>query len=161
MNYLQRGKQFFTRYTARIYADDWKFLSKYLNEKQLKIFLELPLYEQRHSINVAYSILNTYPNAPKELIIAAIMHDIGKGNTLTPFKKAIAVLLDKFAHKLALKLSMRWPFLYIYYNHPVIGAELAQKIGLPGRSVYLIAHHNDRHPVDADVILLQKADGKN
>lgn len=161
MNYLYRGKQFYTYYTAKIYDEDWKFLSKYLNNEQLKIFLQLPLYEQRHSIDVAYSVLYMRPDASRELVIAALMHDIGKGNALTPLKKALAVLLDKFMHKLAVKLSKRWYFLYIYYNHPEIGGKLAKKIGLPGRSIYLIEHHNDRDPVDEDVILLQNADGKN
>ncbi|WP_051585948.1 HD domain-containing protein [Caldanaerobius polysaccharolyticus] len=161
MNYLYRGKQFYTYYTAKISDEDWKFLSKYLNEKQLKIFLKLPLYEQRHSLDVAYNILNMSPDASSDLVIAALMHDIGKGNSLTPMKKAIAVLLDKLAQSLAVKLSKRWPFLYTYYNHPAIGGKIAAKIGLSKRCVYLIEHHNDKNPVDKEIIMLQKADGKS
>ncbi|MBN9012775.1 MAG: hypothetical protein J0H25_06950, partial [Rhizobiales bacterium] len=74
------------------------------------------------------------------------------------------VLLRRRAPRLLARLSdvPNRPLLHglhLCVHHARLGAERARRLGCSERTIWLIAHHEDRDPGDdADLIALQKAD---
>ncbi|SHK21851.1 HDIG domain-containing protein [Anaerobranca californiensis DSM 14826] len=146
-----RIKQFIKAITAKVTVEDEKFLNKYLKEERLKgLFRQLPTFEQRHSLDVAYTILEKYSfnlddNEKKLLIQGALLHDIGKLKIgLNPITKSMAVVMDKLFPQIAKKLTFI-KFIDGYYNHPKKGGQILKKYKLSSELIYLVEnHHNDK-----------------
>ncbi|ADD02071.1 MULTISPECIES: HDIG domain-containing metalloprotein [Thermoanaerobacter] len=158
---MDRIKQYFKAKRAKIYEKDYKFLMNFLNDKELEYFKKLPVYEKRHSLDVCYYLIDKYGIKEHDLLKAAIFHDIGKIKAeITPFKKAIAVIFNKFP-LLANFLERYFYFLKIYNNHTEYSAQICKEIGLNERIIDIVKHHHDKIPKDEDIIKLQEADERN
>jgi hypothetical protein len=105
--------------------------------------------EQLHSLNVLRGVL-AQGDAPPELALAALMHDVGKIRyPLRLWQKTIAVLVRTFVPSLFIRLSSgdlsRWinqPFA-VYALHPAWSAELVAQTGASEAAIWLVAHHAD------------------
>ncbi|SES84531.1 HD domain-containing protein [Anaerobranca gottschalkii] len=144
----QRIKQFLKAITAKIVLEDEEFLNKYLKDQRLKgLFRQLPVFEQRHSLDVAYTILEKYSqvlddNEKNLLIKGALLHDVGKiGTGLNPLTKSLAVVIDKLFPQIAKKLTFI-KFIDGYYNHPIKGGQILKKYDLPPDVIYLVENHH-------------------
>ncbi|WP_350344201.1 HD domain-containing protein [Proteinivorax tanatarense] len=147
---VYRVKQFFKSITAKTTEDEEMWVKKVLNGQQQKLFFSLPIYEQRHSIDVAKSIMKKAGQLNKDeynlLIKAALLHDIGKVNTgLNPITKSIAVIYDCFNSRK--KIPSKPKFLQAYYLHPDLGVEFLQRDGDANKTLlFLISNHHQ--PID-------------
>jgi hypothetical protein len=137
-----------------------------LTPASLALFRSMATQDQRHGLDV-YTTLQQAGHTDRDLLTAALLHDVGKSITrLYPWQRAIFVLLDRFAPRLLAHLSRSdglpdhvpnplegrtpdWPkgwrraFIANAY-HAEIGARWAQETGCSSRSASLIRRHQDR-----------------
>jgi hypothetical protein len=114
-------------------------VSRVLSVAQLKLFLQLPVYEQRHALNV-YSTLVAGGYADRELLQASLLHDIGKydavtGRSIPIWGKVANVVLCKIGgenlvHKLGKEQPTSWRYIFwLQTHHEKRSAHLAQAAG--------------------------------
>jgi len=174
---LKRIKQFIAAITASISPSDRTFLTQYLNTGEQELFWRMSLPDQRHALNVAYTVLklakNEQPAVERILVKSALLHDIGKiQGDISVADKVITVLAGIVFPHISRKwgqygrggrlANLRHAF-YVYYYHPVRGAEMAEKAGVEPLIVELIRKHH-KAPTDDDppeLLLLQQADNMN
>ena len=156
---LNRVKQVVAALTAKISERDRNFVNNRLNVPEQKLFWRMNLPDQRHALNVAYTVLDmaeSRPDVNTEILVkSALLHDVGKvkGDVSTA-DKIITVLAHKFAPQWAEQwgrlgkgnsiANLRHAF-YIYFNHAGRGADMLKEIGVDRRIVELVQkHHNTR-----------------
>lgn len=162
---LYRIKQFYWSLTSKLDLDDIEFINIYLNDKEKELFNKLSTYEQKHSVNVAWDVMNECKNSEKKeyLVKVALLHDIGKTvKSLNPIEKSIVVLLDNIS-KGRIKNYTNFKIIDIYYNHADKGYKILKEIGnYDDRFLYLIKnHHNYSIIEDKDLNILKSCDNKN
>lgn len=162
---IYRIKQFYWSITAKIGAEDEKYIKAHLNEQEIALFNRLQIYEKKHSIKVASDIERLYEgedNNKKMLIKAALIHDIGKiEKKLNLVDKSILVVMNKVTHG-NMKKYMNLKKIDVYYNHADIGYNMLKKFGYDERLLYLIKnHHNDNIIGDKELDMLKKCDNMN
>ena len=111
-----------------------------LNEKQAALYFGLVTYEQRHALNVCQTLLRGGFGSDRELLQAALLHDIGKrdphtGRYVPLWGKVASVVLSKLGgSKLVKNLagpnpkSWRYVF-YLQTGHEARGAALVREAG--------------------------------
>jgi putative nucleotidyltransferase with HDIG domain len=171
---FNRIKQVFAALTATVTQQDRHFIDLYLDAKAQQLFWGMNLPDQRHVLNVAYTILQlaeSHPTVNRTLLIrCALLHDVGKRKgDVSTFDKIITVI----GHWLLPGWSKKWGRLgrgsklsnlrhafYIYYYHANRSATMLQEIGEGRQIVEIVAKHH-KTPADSDpleLILLRKAD---
>lgn len=124
--------------------------------------------DQRHALRV-FRRLQRWGYTHPALLAAALLHDVGKTRARLRLWHRVAWVLvqalwPRAAARLAQPSGWRYPF-WVLAEHPRLGAALAREAGCDEETVWLIAHHQDRHPpTDARraalLRLLQLADEK-
>ena len=166
---LKRVKQFYRAISAKLSADDNKYISTHLSPKEQKLFFAMDVVDQYHSIRVAYTlerfVIEDTQGVDREFLIrCALLHDVGrvKGDMST-LGKVFVVLLSALFPKIADDLEFKGNHLiYVYRHHAEIGAKKLQDIGLYKESKIVAKHHSP--PADDDpreLKLLRIADDKN
>lgn len=144
--------QVWYRLTARVTTADLAPVRDLLPPSGQRLFATMSRDDQRHSLDV-YAALQATGCADRELLMAALLHDAGKGEHRVRFvMRPIIVLLKKVSpgvlwhlagpHALAPVSWWRRPFRDAWH-HAELGAHLAAQAGLPPRVVELIATHHD------------------
>ena len=158
---MDRIRQYLKAIRSRVSEQDYRFLLKILNEKEMEYFNRLPEFEKRHALDTCYYIIEKYGIEDEDLIKAALFHDIGKTKaSLTLHKKVIAVILGWFPF-IAIHLKKYVWFLKVYYDHPRYGGDICREIGCNERMIYLVEHHHDKDVSDEELKKLQEADKKS
>lgn len=176
----RRIRQFFRAIFARVGPADRHYVRTWLPESELQqLFWEMAEPDQFHALHTAYTaeqILNDTADAAKTrvdrrlLIRAALLHDIGRARgTLGTLGKTAAVLLDYFFPQWARRRGDHPPEggilsakLYVYFHHPVLGAEKLRRVGYAREAAIILRHH--ALPAESDpveLILLRRADALN
>lgn len=144
----------------RALAEEW------LPEGLLVLFLSQSQADQRHAVSVARLLLRS-GCAGRDLITAALLHDVGKrGANFTPWHRTAIVLLEAVSPRLLGWLA-RWdrisilsPFA-VHQTHAAQGASLANRAGAPARAAFLIrVHHQTDHDQDEELQMLRWADDR-
>jgi hypothetical protein len=158
--------QFFTALTARVSDEELGRIAWVLTPASLALFRSMATQDQRHSLDV-YATLRQAGHTNRDLLIAALLHDVGKSIAqLYPWQRAIIVLLGRFAPPLSTHLGRSdglpdhvssplegrapdWPTgwrrgFIANAHHAEIGARWAQEAGCSPQSVSLIRRHQDR-----------------
>jgi putative nucleotidyltransferase with HDIG domain len=178
---FRRVKQFISAITAKISATDEVFFTDYLTVSEQKLFRQLTVSDQRHSLNVAYTAQQLAGRSPRLrlrlLIRAALLHDVGRAQyNLSTANKVLAVLLSATFPHFALhwaqsdELQSKFSFiesfhqaLFIYYHHGEMGARRLQELGIELEIIQMVARHHQRIASDdvAELVLLRQADQMN
>ncbi|MHB1006649.1 MAG: HD domain-containing protein [Chloroflexota bacterium] len=130
-----------------------------LTPSQRALFARLSPAYRRHSLRVARRLQLT-GDADPDLLVAALLHDVGKAGTgIGLAHRVVTVLAQWFAPRLLAALtaeevgqSWRYPF-YAQVRHATLGAELARAAGTSAGAVSLIARHHDQPRPDDDARL--------
>ncbi len=169
MSRFHRVRQTIAALTVRPDARCAELVDCLLTSKQAAAFYQLSSHDQAHLCRVAQQLGGT--NSENiDLIVAALLHDIGKvsdrGRVRLPDRVA-KVLLSKYAPHLLARLAKRpanmlLEGLSLTVHHPSLGAQRAAMLGCTARTCWLIAHHeNEGIFSDNDLCLLVAADREN
>ena len=87
--------------------------------------------DRRHSIAVARRLLESVPDAPRPVVAAALLHDVGKlDSELGTFLRVVATLSAKMAGREMAELWVRSTGVTrrigLYLKHPEIGGDLLE-----------------------------------
>lgn len=165
---LYRVKQFVWGFTSLFKEIDYDYISKFLNEDEIKIFNKLKHNDKHHCIRVCKDSIkmkndlnidvDTY-----KLGKAALLHDVGKSKKhLSLIEKSLVVLLDK-ATKGRIKKYNSIKQIDIYYNHPKIGLEMLNKFDYDKEFLQVVRYHHNKDKIKENKILniISKCDDKN
>ncbi len=98
---MNRVKQFVGCVFAKITKKDIEFINSYLDENEKKLLYKLPIYDLKHSVNVARDIYINESEEEikknnlnhKEVVKSAILHDVGKIHT--PLRYIYSIIMEK------------------------------------------------------------------
>ena len=173
-----RINQFLKATQSEIYAEEVPYIRKHLSKQEQILFYRMPVYDQRHCLDVAYRLHMKIKAVEKrqkhpvkfkrEAINAALLHDVGKIEIkYSVWMRSLYVLVRKmffnFGWKFLLQLGRKptslslFRSLYVLEFHPLIGADMLQKIsGDPYVIKTVAAHQDDIDLSDPIVINLLK-----
>jgi putative nucleotidyltransferase with HDIG domain len=167
---FRRVWQFLQALTARpLTTAEQEEVAAILSSAQQTLFSQMSTTDQRHSLNVARTLIATGATV-RDLLVAALLHDVGKSrHQLYLWERVMVVVIRAFGPSAAARWGhhpsngWRRPFV-IYQQHPHWGAEMALAAGCSPLTVDLIREHHDRDRARADSSLLrslQQADSAN
>jgi len=168
---VYRVRQFWWALRAQVPADAWPIIEANLTAEQLALFRTMPPSDQRHSLNV-YRTLLAEGQTSQDLLVAALLHDVGKaGGQLRLWHRVAIVLLRAFwpaaLDYLSRGQARGWRAGFVVHRqHPELGAARAEAAGCSPLTVALIRRHQDppaanpgRTEEDRLLAALQRADG--
>jgi putative nucleotidyltransferase with HDIG domain len=175
---MRRIKQVLSALGAEVTPQDEAFAAAHLTRSERKLFGQMSLPDQRHCLNVAYTVTELADGLSDcnqtVLVKAALLHDVGRrrGDVSTSDKIMAVISRAVFGSGFAKKwgkqgrggiLQNLRHAAYVSANHPEIGAELLRLAGTEDRVVNLVRYHH--HPAGAadspELGLLRQADDLN
>jgi hypothetical protein len=165
-----RVRQFFAALTAPLDRGDAAVVALVLTPDQQALFHRMSAPDRCHALRV-YRVLAEHGPQREDLLVAALLHDVGKAAGPPPLWVRVAVvLLERWAPRWLDRLGegeprgLRRPFV-LYQRHAEIGAEWAAQAGCSPLAVALIRrHHKPPGPPENEedrlLALLQEADGR-
>lgn len=129
-------------------VEEWKKVEGILTSPELALFKQLPVPDQNHSLRVLNS-LEAEGETDPDLLRAALLHDIGKIRyPLHRWERVLAVLLTGAFPGIAAAWGQKDPRgihrpLVVINQHPVWGADLAEKAGSSRGVIWLIRYHEE------------------
>ncbi len=154
-------------FVAPLSAEEHLQVARWLPPSALPLFQTMSPADQRHSLRVCQGLL-ARGCADKDLLAAALLHDVGKAQGRVPFWTRPAIVLGKMLVPRLLKSLTVYPYegrtipgwkraLSNAWWHVEIGAELAAAAGLPEKAVlYIRTHHQPGGPA-AELHLVDEA----
>jgi hypothetical protein len=148
-----RARQFVRATQARpLDVSELKYLQGVLTPAQFSLFRALPLYEQRHALNVCRTLTGAGFGYDLDLLQASLLHDLGKfdpatGQAIPVWVKVVNVAAGKMAgplyrHWRERQSSVRpgdWRYYFwLQAAHEARGAALAREAGGGPRVAALI-----------------------
>jgi hypothetical protein len=160
-----RAGQFFRAVFARIRPNERILVCQHLTPAQAALFWQMARADQRHGLDVLYTLQRAGHDDPV-LLQAALLHDVGKAAVrLTLWHRVGAVLIGRFAPRWLDRLARDrrgWTAAFaVHIRHPEIGARRAAEAGCSAEVVDLIRRHQDPNPGDRRLAALQSADRQN
>lgn len=165
-----RVKQFIWGATSKFKKIDYKYLSTFLNDEEIKIFNQLKHSDKHHCIRVCKDSIRLKNDLNIDIDIyklgkAALLHDVGKSaKHLSLIEKSVVVLADKFT-KGKIKKYNKIKQIDIYYNHPKIGVKILENKGFKKDKELLEVvkyHHNNRIKINNKYLsIIKECDNKN
>jgi hypothetical protein len=155
-----RVRQFFGALRPRV-SDRERFVAYlYLTPELQRLFETMTLRDQQHGIIVATRVGATAGN-DMPLLIAALLHDCGKGPGVRLWHRVAHVLLGvapALEARIAQETGGGWRnALWRLHHHPEIGARLAAASGADPDVVRMIREQDAAEP-DVRLAILQAAD---
>lgn len=131
----------------------------------MPLFLELPVNDQRHGLDVLESLTQLQPEPGRVLQQAALLHDAGKGGarfsvidrSLTVFLAATSQPLLRAMLRVRPGFHRRWR---LYEDHARVGAERLRGLGAEQVAAIVEEHHSTEPALD-DTRRLQEADRRH
>jgi hypothetical protein len=157
---IYRTRQVLLDLGATLSPTDWDLVENLLNPSQVNLFRKMQKSEQTHSVRVLKALLRQGENHP-DLMVAALLHDVGKSCfTLKLWERILVVLVKALLPSLAQRWGCESPItltsssselrvpgwrraFVIACQHPLWGAELVAKTGATPLSLSLIQNHQE------------------
>lgn len=151
--WVYRAKQFFGGFRWAITPDEAELVRTLLTPEELALFTAMQARDRRHSMNVAHW-LRRHTEPSRDLLAAALLHDVGKGNVYASDRIAYVVLhalSPSLLERLSSPSGTFWRrSLWTLKHHARIGAQRLEEIGADPPVIELVAMHTLRHEVDND-----------
>lgn len=148
---MYRTRQFWQAIFARV---DDELVSSFLTSAQLSLFSQMQASEQAHSQKVLEKLISQ-GEQNKDLLVAALLHDVGKIRAPLRLWERVLIVLTKSICPACInkwgqlphgeetsKLGWRKAFV-VSVHHPEWGAVLAEQCGTSQQAVELIARHEE------------------
>lgn len=133
--------------TARELSDSERSaVERWLSPPLADLFFDQPDHDQRHGYDAALSVI-ARGNAQPDVVIAALVHDIGK-------RHADLGLVGRSLASLLILTGMPLPDRFaVYRDHGLVGAAELGRAGAPSLAIDFCLHHHDERPqtVDQDI----------
>jgi putative nucleotidyltransferase with HDIG domain len=154
-------RRFLRALRARVDPAERQVVADNLTPAQQQLFWAMMVEDQRHSLDVFYT-LQRRGCQDQDLLLAALLHDVGKGEVRL-WHRVLYVLLRAGPSGLTRRLADRngagWRRARASINeHGRRGAELAQRAGAPPAVVELIRNHQRKRLPDRRAALLRTAE---
>lgn len=123
-------------------GDDEVLARSILPPSAWQLFAQMPVADQRHGLDVAGRLLESGQD-DRDLLVAALLHDAGKGHRMRVWHRVGGVLLEAASPRLLQRVassdpdSWRHPY-YIYLHHAAISADAALGAGCSPRAAAFI-----------------------
>lgn len=148
------------------------FVALHLRPVECALFYAMDVIDQRHALAVSRTIASMAEenevNDQALLVRLALLHDVGRRcGDMGIWGKVLAVLFDAICPQWSRDRARRdgtriQHTLYVYYHHPVIGAELLRSIGCAKEAAIIERHHTSvgkDEPIE--LTCLRRADEAN
>jgi hypothetical protein len=148
-------------FVAPLSAEDRTEVARSLPTAALALFQTMSVADQQHSLRVCRG-LRARGCTDKDLLAAALLHDVGKAEGRVPFWTRPVIVIGKLcAPQLLARLAVyphagvalpKWRHALGYaWWHAEVGAELAARAGLSERAVLYIRTHHQPHGPAAEL----------
>ncbi|EFO80485.1 hypothetical protein OSCT_1710 [Oscillochloris trichoides DG-6] len=158
-----RVRQFTAALHALVSDEERHLVAALLSPSEQRLFNQMPTYDQRHCLDVYYTLVAANHTDPI-LLRGAIIHDCGKvdddGRPMGLLWYVAATIIKRLpALYLALAKEGYGPLrpLRVYAEHAWRGAHMAAQAGAPAEMVMMLRHYHDPAP-QGRAALLQWAD---
>lgn len=165
-SFLARLNQGVIALRRRDEPDEIALTQRWLTPVQRAAFAKLPAHDRGHLIRVTRKLVDRGETSP-DLIVAALLHDIGKVDGryhVRLIDRTLNVLLARCSPSLLAWMASRdhpVPLcrgLMLAVHHPEIGSERARFLGCTARTIWLIKNHDNQAPEDPDLRRLIEVD---
>jgi putative nucleotidyltransferase with HDIG domain len=157
--WLYRASQFHKALGEGRSSASNEFIQSHLDARGAALFRQMTTRDQAHAAKTA-AFVSARTDTAEDLVVAALLHDIGKGRQSIR-QRVLYVVLASLSPGLLARLARPGAgtrgALYRSLNHPSIGAGLAAAAGCSTRICDLIAAHHEP-PGSPELVLLRWAD---
>ncbi|WP_322814434.1 HDIG domain-containing metalloprotein [Chloroflexus sp.] len=162
MSLSYRIRQFRSAVHACITPAEYDLVRRLLTPAEQRLFDQMPRYDQRHCLDVYYTLVDA-AEQDEFLLRAALYHDCGKvddhGRPMALGWYVLATILKRWP-ALYLIAARFLPPIALYAGHAARGAQMAAAAGCPPEIVETIRHYHDPNP-RGRAARLQWADEQN
>ncbi len=156
-----RIRQVFASVGTGLSPQEQRIVGGRLGQEQQRLFYAMAARDQRHCLDVFYA-LKRGGCQDGEVLLAALLHDVGKGPIRLWHRVAYVLLRATWPRLLARVAQAEgrgWRrAIASLEDHGIRGAALAEAAGTPAAVVQLIRHHQRADADDDRVVLLRAAD---
>ena len=155
-------RRFFRGFRGALTPEEARTVEALLGEEELRCFRALQGREQRHAVDVMQH-LRTHGSPSDDLLVAALLHNVGKG-PLHLYERVAYTLLAMFTPWLLRRIAQPDGrgfrlAMAAQRDHPARGVEVLAAIGVRPRVLELVRGHHDASPGgDAELAALIEAD---
>lgn len=156
-----RVRQFREALRARVEEDDRAVVTAHLTAPQQALFYRMTPRDQRHAALTCRRLMEE-GHQDRDLLVAALLHDVGKGE-IHLWHRVAYVLLSAGAPGLLRRLARPdaggWRgAMYRSLHHAETGAEQARAAGVSEEAARLIREHHRTATEDQRLLALIRAD---
>lgn len=134
---MHRVGQLVAHVRARVDPVEEAFVRRILPQPAFELFEAMPVADRRHGLDVAERLM-ARGHDDRELLAAALLHDVAKGHRMRLWHRVTAVLLESLAPSVLRRLADANPWswrhgFHLYLHHAPMSADLVQGAGCAPR----------------------------